>query len=533
MKKASPRAKKILWIVVIIGLVVHIAAAGLFFYNTRDRHPDYVLDLNFSSPSGPLAVGFSAVPITPDIPEPWTDKNDNGKFEKDIDTWDDRDGDGEFDGVWIAGFSAGRAASGIHDDLWARTMVIDNGSHRVSITMLDAIGLFHDDVLDIRELATGSADINYSVIASTHVHEAPDLMGLWGKSHLSGGVNQEYLDYVKKQAAVSIIKASENLEPAILKYYETNEGTEALVRDNRLPIVKDTVLRILQAFDPENDKTLGTLVLWADHPETLWSENLEITSDFPHFFRQGLEEGIRLNGKMLKQGTGGTAVYANGCIGGLLTTDRSIAVTHPFSGDTYSEPSFEKAEAQGTQLAFAAIDAMEGEPLSAASRAAISLQASTLEVPLDNLLFILGSGLGILDRGHSSWLKLRTEISVLSIGPFTFLCLPGEVYPELVYGGITTPEGRDYPSARVENPPLIKVLPGRHKLIIGLANDEIGYIIPKSEWDKDPPYLYGKKYSPYGEMNSPGPDAGAIIRTKAIELISRLKNTAGDWRNAE
>ena len=80
MKKASPRAKKFFRILVIIGLALHIAAAGLFFYNTRDRHPDYVLDLNFSSPPGPLAVGFSAVPITPDIPEPWTDKNVNGKI---------------------------------------------------------------------------------------------------------------------------------------------------------------------------------------------------------------------------------------------------------------------------------------------------------------------------------------------------------------------------------------------------------------------------------------------------------------------
>ena len=432
--------------------------------------------------------------------------------------------DGEFDGVWIAGFSAGRPAARVHDDLWARTMVVDNGSCRVSITMLDAIGLFHDDVLDIREMAAESADINYPIIASTHVHEAPDLLGLWGENHFSGGVNPEYLDYVKKQAAASIIKASENMQPAILKYYETDEGTEALVRDTRLPIVTDTTLRILQAIDPENDNTLGTLAVWADHPETLWSENLEITSDFPHFFRKGLEEGIRLDGKLLKPGPGGTSLYANGCIGGLMTTDRSIAVTHPFSGETFSKPSFEKAEAQGAQLALAAISAMEGKPASAAARAAISIQASTLEVPLDNPLFILGSGLGILDRGHSSWLKLRTEIAVLSIGPFTFLYLPGEVYPELVYGGVTTPYGRDYPAAQVQKPPLIEALPGRHKFVIGLANDEIGYIIPKSEWDYDAPFLYGKKYSPYGELNSPGPDTAALIHGKTIELIGRMKD---------
>ena len=31
---------------------------------------------------------------------------------------------------------------------------------------------------------------------------------------------------------------------------------------------------------------------------------------------------------------------------------------------------------------------------------------------------------------------------------------------------------------------------GEYKFVFGLANDEIGYIIPKSEWDEVPPYLY-------------------------------------------
>ena len=80
MKQASPRAKKFFRILIIIGLALHIAAAGLFFYNTRDRHRGYALDLSLDSPPGPLAVGFSAVPITPEVPETWVDKNGNGRF---------------------------------------------------------------------------------------------------------------------------------------------------------------------------------------------------------------------------------------------------------------------------------------------------------------------------------------------------------------------------------------------------------------------------------------------------------------------
>jgi len=34
------------------------------------------------------------------------------------------------------------------------------------------------------------------------------------------------------------------------------------------------------------------------------------------------------------------------------------------------------------------------------------------------------------------------------------------------------------------------MMKGEYKFVFGLANDEIGYIIPKSEWDEVPPYLY-------------------------------------------
>jgi len=523
MRKPSPRARKIVNWIVVIGIVLHIIAAGFVFRNIRDRNPGYELDLSVNAPAGPLSAGFAALPITPEIPEPWTDKNGNGRFEEDIDTWEDRDGDGELDAVWMAGFQSGRAAAGIHDDLWARSMIIDNGSFRISFTVLDAIGIFHDEVLDIRESATETAGVDYSIVACTHVHEAPDLMGLWGKTHFSGGVDPDYLDYVKQQAAESIRRAADNLQPAVLNYYETDEGTSALVRDSRLPIVKDTTLRLLKAVHRDSGATLGILAHWADHPETLWSRNLEITSDFPHFFRQGLEEGIFFDGELKKEGAGGIALYANGAIGGLLTTDPTISVRHPYGDSDFSAPSFEKAEAQGARLAGAALDAMRKDSAAECGNAAISVEAATMEIPLDNPLFIIGSGLGILDRGHSSWLKLRTEVAVMSIGPFTFLCLPGEVYPELVYGSVTTPQGRDFPTSLVPEPSLIEALPGKHKFVLGLANDEIGYVIPKSEWDEEYPYLYGKGSSPYGEMNSPGPETGNLIHSKAVELIMRME----------
>ena len=64
---------------------------------------------------------FAAVAITPEVPDRWTDINNNAEYEPDKgETFTDGNGNGVFDPVWIAGFGNSRAANGIHDDLWAQ-----------------------------------------------------------------------------------------------------------------------------------------------------------------------------------------------------------------------------------------------------------------------------------------------------------------------------------------------------------------------------------------------------------------------------
>ena len=67
-------------------------------------------------------------------------------------------------------------------------------------------------------------------------------------------------------------------------------------------------------------------------------------------------------------------------------------------------------------------------------------------------------------------------------------------------------------------PPIREFMPGKVKFLFGLANDEIGYIIPKSEWDRKPPYLYGSKHGVYGEINSVGPDTAGVIHAALLQM---------------
>jgi hypothetical protein len=56
-------------------------------------------------------------------------------------------------------------------------------------------------------------------------------------------------------------------------------------------------------------------------------------------------------------------------------------------------------------------------------------------------------------------------------------------------------------------------------MMIGLANDELGYIIPKRQWDEQAPFCYGRKKAQYGEVNSLGPDTAPILCGAFKELV--------------
>src|SRR5262249_2080749 len=119
-------------------------------------------------------------------------------------------------------------------------------------------------------------------------------------------------------------------------------------------------------------------------------------------------------------------------------------------------------------------------------------------VPLDNKLYLLGRQLGVLTpepfllagdpyqaapagaQATGQRRCIRTEVGGLQVGELSVALIPGEIYPELVLDRVQDPPdpGADFPDAPIE-PAIYKQMPGPHRMLIGLANDEIGYILPK------------------------------------------------------
>ncbi len=488
------------WLVRIgLGIAVVAGLVGArVLYVFRDRFPGYKLALAIErrepAPEMALRAGFGRADITPRIDDPAHP-------------------------VWMAGFSNGRRATNVHDPLVAASVVVDNGRARIGIVALDSIGFFHDDVIRVRERVPADWKLDYVMVCSTHNHSTPDLMGLWGPDMLHSGVDPQYKEQVIAGALKALGDAVGSLQPARLALHEIKVNPAGLVADTRKPEVYDADLRVMLFTEAGGSRVLGSLVGWGNHPETPWAGNQDLTADFPGVIRTALEKGIVYDGQSRMAGLGGTHVFVNGAVGGLMTTHPSTTVHDPFLDRDFKEPSHDKTRAVGHQLVKRILERVAEGGVPTAASVPLSVHARTLELPLANHGFVVAGVLGLLERGHSSWLKMRTEVAFLTVGDASIACIPGEIYPEIVNGGIVRAPGGDYDIDPLEIPPIRDLMPGKVKFLFGLANDEIGYIIPRSEWDQKPPYLFGAKGPPYGEVNSVGPDTAFLLHRTLRGLI--------------
>jgi hypothetical protein len=441
--------------------------------------------------------------------------------------------------VYIAGFGNNRVASGVHDDLYVRCLALEAGGQVLTLCSVDVIGLFYDDVLKIREQVKMQApEVSHLIVASTHVHEGPDALGLWGPTPLQTGIDENYLDWLDSQIVATAVRAARSMQLAAIEFARDDHPLlESLQSVERPPLVKDPYLFVMRVTRMGAGEPIAVLVNWSAHPETLGGENTEITADYPHWLCQYVENHL-----------GGTAIFFNGSIGKVSTLGNQVALPDPETGEIAQDRTWKKAELVGTRLGQLVERALKsGETPTVNS---LLIRKSIVFVPLQNDHFRMAEGAGVfsgrkplysdgkLDRatvekevpgagkirfaaGHDiqtevDYVQLRSGDRVVA----EIATIPGEIYPELTNGGITRYPGADYPDAAFE--PILRAhLKSRYQFILGLANDELGYLIPKAEWDDQPPWLLNRPERWYGEINSVGPDAASVVLRGSVELVEQ------------
>ena len=507
------------------------------------------------SNTGAFSAGAAAVAITPACFESWEDLDLDGEFDSDEAYFDcgcDRlcpgdegytapdegEADGDFQASWLAGFHNNRPAIGVHDDLWARAVVFEQGETRVGLVVVDLVGWFYDDVVMTRQLAADAGlDLDLLIISSTHNHEAPDTMGLWGRSETSGGYDPAYGAFIREQVVVALQDAQADLREVgrfVVGVADASDyserGAAPLIRDTRDPKVIDTRMRAALIEDASGE-TIATLSHFGNHPEAIADENVMITSDFPAGLRDGLEARY-----------GGTSVFINGPVGGLMTP-LGTTITDA-EGTEYRAYTFEKLEVIGQVMADLAGDAIDG---GAEITPSLSVATTRFCMPVDNYGFqalflseVLVRSIYDFDptlpiEEDSNVPRVESEMTWLDLGGLEMLTVPGELFPELAIGGydgswigdpslpIVDEDNPNPPdlSAAPAGPYLVDRLSGDAQWIIGLGNDQVGYIVPTYDFELDAaqPWFEEAEGDHYEETNSLGAETAPIIDGEATQLM--------------
>ena len=418
------------------------------------------------------------------------------------------------DPVFMAGFGNNRPATGYNDQLWARGVVLSSKGTRIAIVAVDLIGYFKNEVDTARALVSAESEIDFVVVTSSHQHEGPDTLGLWGPDDFTTGIDFGYLDFVNESIAECIDEAAANLEKArVYHATTTSEGlslgtdpeddgfgvgdgkvlaSDASIAPETQGRIVDPLITVMQLTTRQGSSldVLATLVNFASHPESLGSDNTDITSDFPHYLRERIEAEY-----------GGLAIWVSGDLG-VLQGPLDIDVEDPDTGMPAPRRTFRFAEVHGTQLAERAIEAIDavrlgnnGEPNPSNGDPAPKIGFSSVDpvdVRLDNPFFRFLFAVGAIDPRRTLFTNgvpdpsigtlpppadflpaaagedIRTEVSALQVGDAAIVVVPDELDPQI---------GFTYRDAIADQ------TGAEHTLIFGLGNDEIGYQLPADKWD--------------------------------------------------
>jgi len=521
-----------------------------------------------------LYVGTAREDITPTIDDTTevltNDRNGNGEYNVG-DEFRDTNGNGRFDGVWMAGFGNGRGATAVHDPQYTSAIVLRQNDTTMALVSIDCIGYFKGE-MDLTRALVADTDIDYVVLSATHSHESRDTAGLWGIETGETGLDPHYMRFLRERSAAAIRAALAAVAPANVQYasFRTRDlegGMRAYQGDIRDPIIIDDEVRILRFLRAgSTTETIATLVNWASHPEYSGNENTLLSSDFAHALRESVSNGVDFaDDSRDLPGVGGLTTFFQGPLGSQIgpngldsrrwgtPADADAGVpADPAARTPIDDETIEIAQTVGSQIAWGVLDALAPGGESVIDETAdLAFANRYFYLTVENSAFVIAFNQGIFDRELFNWNPDRvvsrsnrpqvlTEVAVLDIGRARFLTFPGELDPCLFVGGYDgafTPDGVDIIDPSNSNPPDLAAAPEgpylrdiarasrpgvEYVFALGLTNDFLGYLIPAFDYvlDPDSPYFAEAEGDHYEETNSIGPSGWPTIEENINSLLA-------------
>lgn len=175
----------------------------------------------------------------------------------------------------------------VHDSIYVRTMVIDNGAEKVAIVSADLL-IMPPTVTSIlaQKLPATGFSLNNTYLGATHSHNS---IGHWGEGAtriIYGAYEDSVVHFIADAIVTSIREADEDLLPSAIM-----QGSVAIpdAVQNRLidggP--EDPFLRVIEVH--RSDSTKNILLSYAAHATCLSQGTLELSRDYPGMLVDNLE----------------------------------------------------------------------------------------------------------------------------------------------------------------------------------------------------------------------------------------------------
>lgn len=357
----------------------------------------------------------------------------------------------------------------VHDSIYVRTMVMNNGTKKIAIVTADLL-IIPPIVTQLlaKKLPEIGFNLNNTYLSATHTHNS---VGNWS-DHLvgeiyAGSYDGALVEFIANKIVESIQKAAE--EQIASRLYVASVPVGGAV-NNRLADEEGTVDSLLRVIEVRrNDSSRLVLTSFTAHATCLYGRDLELSRDYPGRLVDELED----NGYAFAMFLAG-AVGSHGCMG--------------------PEDGWDRIDYLGTHIAHTFLDRRES--LEAIDDSTIVMFTTPLELGEPQLRISK-------DWRVRPWLfytflgDYRASLTVLRIGDVVMLGTPCDFSGELM-------------------PPIDSTAKqhGLKAMVTSFNGGYIGYITLDRHYDRN---HYETRL-----MNWFGPGNGAYLSGSMIELIEAV-----------
>jgi hypothetical protein len=363
--------------------------------------------------------------------------------------------------------------TGVHDELFARALALENGPTTLVFINSDLMAIDAELVRLAREAITRATGIPAGRILAccAHNHSAPSY---YQKTAIGQDDAEPSLKkFLAKQFADVAIEAVHGLVPARAGFAAGHLGGATRNRQQRNDLV-DPQVGVLRVEEREGRKTIATLFNFTGHPVILGSSNLLLSGEYPGAAARAVENLL-----------GGVALFTQGACGD-VTVHRSgdpfleiERVGRTLAGEVIKTSGLVHLEEDLPLKAASKTITLPARVLPAVDEAKQALAAGTARLEdarkqnaapavislLEDKNRVLSMALvraqAVADDPSKKETELKAEVQVFEVGNATFAAIPGELFVEYA----------------LEIRARVKQETGQAFCLVGYANGYLGYIV--------------------------------------------------------